>query len=449
MKLFESAWQEDWEFYERVLNTETNKSEKRKIDKQHEFFVPKTTGLYSYMLDDTVKLDKQYGSSKAGRDKFGLSSPIEHHIRDEYWNEDSSKVLYNTNPRIWYIDIETRVGLSYKYPTTNKKVKIRIENKEQETTVDKLREIFYDNSKYKSFEYFNEIENKWESLQLARFMERNSGFPVPEKALEEISMFQILDNTDNIMYLFGTKDWKYQDLYLKYGDSAKFLKEHQQESELPFEVKYVNCGNEISLIKTFMKLIKDKDPLILLAWNGSGFDYPYIHNRVKNLGLDVTELSNYGSVSYSEREFKGLKEFKVDVKGHYWLDLKDIYKKFVFKNHSNYSLNTISYETLGDTKVQHSEYSKFDDFYTGVYNRPTNPTDEQLKMQIYHDSLEDKDTTDLSHSEFVWYGLKDTWLLKRINERMKLTDVMIDMIKRTGTQLPDTLGTVRMWGQYL
>jgi len=46
------------------------------------------------------------------------------HIRDQYWSETESK--YNKEPRIWYIDIETRSGKSYKYPVnSNKTIKIR------------------------------------------------------------------------------------------------------------------------------------------------------------------------------------------------------------------------------------------------------------------------------------------------------------------------------------
>lgn len=449
MHLFESAWQDGFESYERVFDTHSNTSKKFKIDRSCEFFIPKSSGLYSYVLDQSIKLDKQFGTSKAGKGQFGFCRPIAGHIRDTYWNEDQSKSTYNQNPRMWYIDIETRVGISYKYTISDTLVKIRVNDKELDTTSDKLRARFYDDSTHSAIEYYNTELLKWESLSLSPYLARNSGFPVPEKALEEISMFQIYDSIDDTIYLFGTRDWVHQYDYLKYGDTAKYLDEFRVNSTLQFNVKYIKSESEREMIDKFLKFFSEKDPLILLAWNGLGFDYPYIYNRLKNLGIDTNKLSNYGKVTYSESEFKGMKEFSVNSSGHYFLDLKEIYKKFSFNNHTNFSLDTVANDLLKDSKIKHTEYTKFDDFYTGNYNIPDKPSDEQLKTRIYHSAKNNEKTSELSHSEFVWYGLKDTLLLKRINDRVKLTNVLLDLASRTGTQLPDTLGTVKMWGQFL
>lgn len=387
---FEAAWKEGYDNYERAYNTELQKSVKRKINKNCEFFVPSQNGLYHYALDQSIKLDKRFGSWKQGSEEFGFQNPIAHHVRDEYWDEDVSKAKYNQNPNIWFIDIETRVG------------------------------------------------------------QHSTGFPVPEKALEEISMFQILDTNSNTMFLLGTKEWKHQERYLKYGDNAKYEGEHE-EIKLPFEVKYLNCQNEVKLIQTFLALYKKLDPLLLLAWSGLGFDYPYIHNRMKNLGMDVKQLSNYGGVKYSQHEFQGKMEFKVNTDGHFWMDLEEIYKKFDFGNHEDYKLDTIAYDELEDRKVNHDEYIGFDAFYTGDYTIPDNPSEDQTRMLVYQEAIKGntEEMKELGHSEFVWYGLKDTWLLKRIDDKRKFTDTMLLISTMTGTQLEDTLGTVRIWSQYL
>lgn len=39
------------------------------------------------------------------------------------------------------------------------------------------------------------------------------------------------------------------------------------------------------------------------SWHGNGFDYPHIYNRMKNLGMNTDELSNYGAVKYKQSEF--------------------------------------------------------------------------------------------------------------------------------------------------
>lgn len=388
--LFEAAWKEGYDFFERVYIPELDKSTKRKVNKNNEFFVPSQSGHYRYALDQNIKLDKRYGSWRQGAEEFGFQNSLGHHIRDEYWNEDTTKAKYQQKPAVWFLDIETRVG------------------------------------------------------------QNSTGFPIPELASEEISMFQILDTKTNVMFLLGIKDWKHQERYLKYGDNAKYEGEHEEIS-LPFEVRYLNCENEHKLIQTFLALYKRLDPLLLLAWNGRGFDYPYIHNRMKNLGMDVNQLSNYGSVKYSESEFQGRKEFRLDVDGHFWMDLLEVYQKFDFGNHENYALDTIAFDELEDRKVEHDEYIGFDAFYTGDYNIPDSPTEDQKRMLVYQEAVKGnlEEMKELGHSEFVWYGLKDTWLLKRIDDKRKFVDTMLLISTMTGTQLVDALGTVKIWSQYL
>lgn len=124
-QLFESSWKEDFVFYERVYDTEQKKSIKREVENIYEWYEPSSSGLYRYILDDKVKLDKKIGSSgKYGRNKYGFLDPMFKNIRDNYWNKD----LYNLSARTWFIDIETRVGVSYKNTNIddNKIIKIRI-----------------------------------------------------------------------------------------------------------------------------------------------------------------------------------------------------------------------------------------------------------------------------------------------------------------------------------
>ena len=123
---FEAAWKEGFENFERVFDPLLNKSVKRKIDKDNEYFVPSQNGLYRYSLDENIKLDKRYGSWKNGSEEFGFQGAINHHIRDNYWNEDATYSLYNRDIGIFFIDIETRVGNSYKhFANEDEVVKIR------------------------------------------------------------------------------------------------------------------------------------------------------------------------------------------------------------------------------------------------------------------------------------------------------------------------------------
>ena len=111
MRLFEACWKQEWDFYERVFDTDLNKSISRKIDNKYEWYVPKSNGLYSSILDDKLKLEKVKSTNpKEGRDKYGFGDPLYLNIRDNYIGKSG----YNQKPRIWYLDIETRAG-GYKY----------------------------------------------------------------------------------------------------------------------------------------------------------------------------------------------------------------------------------------------------------------------------------------------------------------------------------------------
>lgn len=370
MKLFESTWQSGWEYYQRYYDTNLKRSVKSKIDLKHEWFEPSSRGLYTSIIDSGIRLDKKQGNSKDGRDQYGLLNPLYRNIRDNYWNKNQ----YNLNPRIWFLDIETRSGTC------------------------------------------------------------STGFPVPEKALEPISLIQIYDTESKTMFVLGVRDWKHQHFY-----------------EFDYEVKYVNCKDEIKLLQTFLALFKKLDPLIIYAWNGMGFDYPYIHNRLKKLGMGVDDLSNYGDVSYKEGEFKGKKEFSFKSDGHFFIDLMQVYKKFVQEPTPSYSLDTIAEIELKQNKVQHTEYVAFDDFYSGKYNIPDNPTDEQKNSKIYQEAIKGntEEVKELAHSEFVYYGIVDTNLIRLIDEAGNFTSLMNMISEKMGVQLSDALGTVKPWSQYI
>jgi DNA polymerase elongation subunit (family B) len=340
MKLFEATWRDGYSFFERYYDTNLNKSMQSRVDLPYEWYEPSSRGNYTYILDDSITLDKKQGNAKQGREHYGFMDPMYRNIRDNYWNQDK----YNLEPRIWYLDIETRVGTC------------------------------------------------------------STGFPVPEKAAEPISMFQFFDNKENIMILLGLRDWDKQEEYVKKFD---------------FPVRYIKCNNEVHMIETFLSIFKKLDPLIIYAWNGAGFDYPYIHNRMKNLGMDTNLLSNYGNVSYSESEFQGRTEFKIKVDGHFFVDLMDVYKKFTFSPRPSYSLDTIAEIELGENKVDHSNYGSFDDFYVK------------------------------GHDEFVYYGITDTYLIKRLDEKLNFTVLMNMIAEKMGVQLGDSMGTVKPWSQYI
>ena len=372
MKLFESSWRDGFQFYERVLDTELNKSMKKEVKALYEWYEPSSNGMYSYILDENIKLDKKMSSSsKDGRDKYGFIDPLYKNIRDSYWNKNA----YNLKPRTFYLDIETRTG-----------------------------------------------QNGF------------TGFPKPEHSNQEICLMQFYDTTSETMFVLGNREWN-----------------HQSDYKFDYKIQYINCKNEIELLETYLKIFQKLDPLVIYAWNGSGFDYPYIFNRLKNLGFDTNRLSNYGKCSLNTSEYQGRTEFKFTSDGHHYIDLMVIYKKFTFKPRASYSLNSIAEIEVNDKKVDHSEYEKFDDFYSGNYTIPKNPTSEQKNSKIYKEAINGniQEVRELAYSDFVYYGIKDTYLIKQIDDKLKFTQLQLMISEKMGVLLSDATGTVRPWSQYI
>ena len=432
MKLFEAAWKQGYEYFERYYDTELKKSVKTEIKEPFEWYIPMSNGNYMSILDSNIKLDKrQSHNPKDGREYYGFADPISRKIRDTYWKDK----LYNKAPRTWYLDIETRVSRSYKNPTNSQdKIKLRNSTSEQTVTLKRMQMMF-NLLNENEYEYYNNSTKTWDKLTTNHFMQRNRGFPVPEKSLEEISLIQIYDSIAGTVILLGTRDWKHQDDY-----------------NLEYPTKYIKCENEIKLLETYLEIFRKLDPLLIYAWNGDGFDFPYIYNRLKKLGFNKHSMSNYGNVKYTEREFKGRLEFSIKTDGHFYVDMMVIYKNFVFSPRPNYQLDTIAEIELKENKVKHTEYKTFDDFYTGNYVLPSNPTEEQTNSKIYKEVLANGLTTEareLAHSDFCYYGYKDPLLIKHIDDKLKFTTLQIMVAEKMGVQISDATSTVKPWSQFI
>jgi len=373
MKLFETAWSKNYQYFERVYDTETKKSTVHPIKLTAEWYEEDSRGEYMSILDETVRLTKNQGNAKDGRNHWGFIDPIYRNIKDNYWNEHQ-KHTFNKTPRVWFCDIETRVG------------------------------------------------------------QNSVGFPVPTKTLEEISMFQIFDSELQTIILFGVREWK-----------------HQSDYKLDYAVKYIQCTDEIDMIDKFLQTFKALNPLIIYAWNGNGFDFPYIYNRMKLLGMDTNKLSNYGDVKLKEKNIGHKTVWDLTSQGHHFIDLLEVYQKFTFGEQASFSLDFTAELVLGKKKVDHSEYVAFDDFYTGKYVIPKKPTEEQKNSKIYKEAIAGNwdEVRELAHSDFVYYGAIDTVLTKEIDDARNLTSLMFMIAEKMGVLISDSMGTVKPWTKYI
>lgn len=429
-KLFETSWFDNFKVYERVFDTDTGTTQVNKIDGKSEYFVEDPKGLYSDFLDSTIKYSKKFGNAKDAREHAGACSPIYRNIRDNYIETKS----FNKNPRVWYLDIETRSGVHYKITDSRK---VLLKNK---STGEITKTTLEDTQKLKDSDLQNylisEDGSNFSEVQYSTLFEKTQSFPDPELAEQEITLIQVLDNIEQTVYILGLRDFELSDLE-KLGYS------------FDYSVKYANCKTEIQLLNTFLVLFNKLNPLLILAWNGNGFDYPYIVNRLKNLGFSES-LSKYGSTTLTKSiNDKGRVSYKLDSNGHFFMDFMEIYKKFTFDPRSSYSLDNISEIELGEHKVPHTEFLTFDSFYTG--------TDYQYTEKEYSDKLRELIRKSYGSDEFfknvnlqfVYYGITDVILLKKLNDKLQLVELMSTVSEIMGVLLDDTLKTVKPWSQHI
>jgi len=291
-----------------------------------------------------------------------------------------------------------------------------------------IRDNYWKNQSY------NKSPRTW-FLDTETFVGKKSkGFPVPEKALESVNLIQIYDSELDTMIVLGLRDWV-----------------HQSSYNFNYKVQYIKCKNEIELFEKYFKIFNKLNPLIIYAWNGEGFDFPYLYNRCKLLGIDTNKFSNYNSAKLTTKNVNNKLVFNFKADGHYYIDMMVVYKKFVFKPRDSYSLDSIAEAELKKKKVNHSEYQKFQDFYDGNYTIPENPTEEQKNSKIYQEAIKGNidEVKELAHSDFVYYGITDTYLIKELDKKLNFTSLLLMISEKMGVHIDDAMGTVKPWSQYM
>lgn len=123
------------------------------------------------------------------------------------------------------------------------------------------------------------------------------------------------------------------------------------------KIKYTACKSEEDLLKRFIGHFTSDYPDVISGWNSSGFDFPYIINRITMvLGEEWTkELSPVGR--YYEKIKKVTKFGEPPktyvVEGISSVDYYQIYMKFAMEKRASYKLGHIGEEELGETKIEY------------------------------------------------------------------------------------------------
>jgi len=218
-------------------------------------------------------------------------------------------------------------------------------------------------------------------------------FPTPERAAVPINLITVYDTLTGTTHTWGLKE--------RYNPTID-------------NCIYHCCKTEQDLIEQFVKFWKSDFPDIASGWNSSGFDFPYIINRIMRLFDEnyVRQLSPV-SVVRSRKVFtdKGRETTIWTISGISLIDYMDLYKTLSPGEKESFSLNYISELELGEGKIA----------FNAVSLGELAQTDWKL---------------------FVDYNIQDVHLLVKLEEKLKFLEIARMLSYKGCTNFESALGKV-------
>ena len=226
-------------------------------------------------------------------------------------------------------------------------------------------------------------------------VECENGFPNADKALEPMLAITIKNHDTGRIKVWGLHDY------------------HNDRED----VQYIKCQTERELLAQFLAWWESDYPDVITGWNTEFFDIPYICNRIKSvMGEDAMKrLSPWGVVnSRMVNSGYGRKDQVYDILGVEEVDYLQLYRKFTYSAQESYRLDHIAFVELGERKDE-NPYETFRDWYTKDYQ------------------------------SFLDYNIQDVELVDRLDDKMKLIDLILTMTYEAKVNISDSFTSVKYW----
>jgi DNA polymerase elongation subunit (family B) len=246
-----------------------------------------------------------------------------------------------------------------------------------------------------SYEVWDEVAKEWRDIKSSCYHELG-GFPEAEEALYPITAITM----------------KMGDRFIVLG-CGRFNNKRE-------DVWYIQCRDEIDLIKRFIEEWSMDYPDIITGWNVKMFDIPYLVNRItKLLGESFAKrLSPWNYISERMINYGIGRQIRTYVlSGISCLDYIDLYQKYApdGKSQESYKLDNIAHVELNERKLSYEEYGNLHTLYRDNY---------QL---------------------FIEYNIKDTELVERLDNKLKLIELALTLSYDNKCNYDDVFTQVRMW----
>ena len=109
---------------------------------------------------------------------------------------------------------------------------------------------------------------------------------------------------------------------------------------------FVNqVSSEREMIQEFVRIIKDNNVDIIVGYNSDNFDFPYLKDRAKLLGVDLDIGMDESDVKYIRRGYANA----ASLKGLIHVDLYLVMRRYM--SLERYTLERVYYELFGEEKI--------------------------------------------------------------------------------------------------
>ena len=219
-------------------------------------------------------------------------------------------------------------------------------------------------------------------------------FPKPETVPAEILLISMTNMFTGVTYTFG-----------------------QNDVSEKVDSRYMRCDTEVTLIKQWLQWMQQFKPNAITGWNINGFDLPYLYNRItKILGEEHTnQMSPWHKVSMRSKEIDGRMTYNVNITGVEVLDYLELYQKYILTPRESYKLDFIAQEELNERKLDYSQYGSMKEFYENDW------------------------------TTFVKYNIHDNILVKRLNDKLNLLDIVFTVAYKAKVPYESTFSPVATW----
>jgi DNA polymerase elongation subunit (family B) len=163
--------------------------------------------------------------------------------------------------------------------------------------------------------------------------------------------------------------------------------------------------------------MKTYNPDVITGWNVEFFDIPYLVNRIRLLlgEEEAKKLSPWRHLEEHTIEVYGRNQQAYRPMGIAMLDYLQLYKKFIFVKQESYRLDHIAFVELGERKLDYSAFETLDDLY-------------------------EKD-----HQKFIEYNIKDVNLVSKLDDKLKLIELVYALAFDAKINFEDTFASVKPW----